>query len=155
MKVLVISDSHSHEQKVRAVIEKEKDCPFVFFLGDGLCDIEKCKDSFPDRRFIRVRGNNDIGFPDEYYAYRFIEGNTVVATHGHMDSVRCSFHSLISRAVSVRANVVFYGHTHRADVYRDPGSGVVLINPGALVNGRYAVVTLDKNGVDAELKALE
>ena len=154
MKVLVVSDSHSFEQHLREVLLKEKDCPVVFHLGDGMSEVERLKDSFPEKKFIYVKGNNDRNSDGEYYAYKYIEGNTIIATHGHLDSVNYSLYDLFSRAESVRANVALYGHTHKQNMQYDSYSGIYAINPGALCSGQYAVLSLTKDGVDVNFKRL-
>lgn len=152
MKILVVSDSHGDEASLRGVLIKEKDCKIVFHLGDGLKELERCKDAFPEKQFIYVRGNNDWSSNADVYAYKYIEGNTIIATHGHCDRVKYSLYDLYSRAESVRANVALYGHTHKQDVQFDSYTNVYAINPGCLYNGQYAVVTLTKDGVDVSFK---
>ncbi|MCM1545208.1 MAG: YfcE family phosphodiesterase [Ruminococcus sp.] len=154
MNVLLISDSHGCTNNLKAAIEKEPQCGLVIFLGDGLRDLERCKPYFPDKKFLCVKGNNDYGYNDEPVAYKYIETNTVVYTHGHTFGVKYSLSDLIDHAAAVRANVAFYGHTHKANVQFDAYKGVYLVNPGALCDGKYAVVTLGKNGADAQLKTL-
>lgn len=154
MKVLVVSDSHSYEHFLREVLLKEKDCPVVFHLGDGLTELERQKDNFPEKQFYYVKGNNDWTSDVDYYAYKHIEGNTIIATHGHLDRVRSSLYDLYSRAESVRANVALYGHTHKQDMQYDSYSGVYAINPGALCEGHYAVLSLTKEGVEVDFKRL-
>lgn len=152
MNVLVVSDSHGSSVNFSHALEREKDCPLVFFLGDGEADFEKMKLRFPERSFIGVRGNNDYCSTLEEFAYRHIEGNTLVMCHGHTIGVKRSLHPLLEKAESVRANVALYGHTHRSDVFFDSYSGVYAINPGALFNGNYAVLTLSKDGVCVKFK---
>ena len=152
MKVLVVSDRHGMVSVLVRMIERESDCKTVFFLGDGARDIEYCKNLFPDRQFIAVRGNNDWGSDFEDEAYKYIEGNTVIAVHGHNFSVRYGLSDLAAKAESVRANVAFYGHTHIAKTTFL--GGVCLINPGAVCEESYAVVSLTKDGPVPELKRL-
>lgn len=147
-----MSDSHSNQAFLRRAVEREKDCKYVFFLGDGLNDIQKIKGDFPDRTFICVKGNNDFGSERDTEAYRYLCGHTIVATHGHKQNVRSWHYGLIDLAVSVRADVVFYGHTHRRDFFTDASSGVYMINPGAACSGSYAVVFLEKGTVDVSFR---
>ena len=91
MRVLLLSDSHGCSARLRYVLKTESDCPIVFFLGDGIQDLMRVKDSLPARKYVVVRGNND--WNSEYtcyedFAYQYIEGHTVVATHGHRVSIR-------------------------------------------------------------------
>lgn len=149
-----MSDSHSSVAYLKRAIEKEKDCKYIFFLGDGLSDIEKVKGDYPDRSFICVKGNNDFAFEKDTEAYKYLCGHTIVATHGHKQNVRSWHYGLIELALSVRADIVFYGHTHRSDFYTDASAGVYLINPGAVCGGKYAVVSLEKGAVDVSFRSI-
>ena len=153
MRVLVLSDSHGHRRRMCRVLEQEADCPVVFFLGDGLSDLEKAKEAFPARKFVAVRGNCDpAGEYTSYddFAYRFIEGHTIVATHGHRAAVRYGLHDLLEKAKGVRADLALYGHTHRPS--QETRDGVLLVNPGALCDGAYAILTLTKQTADVTFR---
>lgn len=152
MDVLVVSDSHGIVNNLTRIIGRETECKTVFFLGDGARDIESCKKRYPDRSFICVRGNNDWGSEEETEAYKYIDGNTVVAVHGHLFGVRYGLGELTQKAESVRANVAFYGHTHIPDIQYL--GGICLVNPGAVCDGRYAVVSLNRDGPFPTLKSL-
>lgn len=152
MKALVVSDSHGSEANFSCAIEREKDCPLIFFLGDGANDLEKMKLRFPEKTFIAVKGNNDYFSDLEEFAYKFVEGNTIILCHGHTVGVKRSLYPLLEKAESVRANVALYGHTHRSDVFYDSYGGIYAINPGAVFNGNYAVLTLTKDGVNVKFK---
>lgn len=151
MKVVVISDSHGFSNNIYYVLSRHKDVNTVIFLGDGLRDIEKAQEWFPLHNFICVKGNNDFYSAEDTVAYRHFEGTTVVMTHGHLYNVRYNRRELISHAEGVMANLALYGHTHRADDYTDEITGIRVINPGALCDGRYAVLTFEKGEVKAEL----
>ncbi len=149
MRVLLISDSHGAVRRMQATIEREADCKTVFFLGDGLSDLARIRAGFPDRTFIAVRGNND--WETEYtsyddFAYKYLEGHTVIATHGHRVSVRSTLTDYLEKAQGVLTDIALYGHTHRQD--QQTRSGVLFVNPGALCDGKYAVLTLTKTQTD-------
>ncbi len=152
MKALVLSDSHGRTENLSAALEREKDCELVFFLGDGEEDLERVRPRFKDRKFIAKRGNNDYFSTFDDFAYKYVDGNTVVACHGHTLGVKRSLLPLIEKAESVRANVALYGHTHRTGCYYDRLSDIYVINPGALCSGSYAVLKLEKGAVDVQFK---
>ncbi len=154
MKALVFSDSHGATNAAIELLTREKDCPVVFFLGDGARDFARLKEIFPDRQFIGVRGNNDFHCSLETEAYKHIDGVTLMACHGHIFDVRYTLSSLLKKAEGVRAHIALYGHTHRADMYNDPVTGICAINPGALCEKRYCVLTLEKGQFDVEFKSL-
>ena len=151
MRVLVLSDSHGSARRMRAVLEKEADCGVVFFLGDGLNDLERVRKDFPDRTFVAVCGNNDWG--SEYtsyddFAYKYLEGHTIIATHGHRVAVRFTLTDLLAKAQGVMADVALYGHTHRQNT--ETRAGVLFVNPGALCDGKYAVLDLTETQTNVQ-----
>ena len=154
MKVLVFSDSHGAAESVREMLRREEDCSVVFFLGDGIDQAERLRDTYKDKKFILVRGNNDWYSQADTEAYKYIEGVTLMACHGHKFNVRFSLRELLSSAQSVRANVVLYGHTHKSGLYNDPVTGICAVNPGALCEGKYAVLTIERGGFDVDFKAI-
>ena len=154
MKVLVFSDSHGAVNLAEEMLNKEKDCSFVFFLGDGIDEAEKMRDRYKDKKFILVKGNNDWHSQVDTEAYKYIDGLTIMSCHGHKFNVRFSLRSLPNAAESVRANIALYGHTHKSAMYNDPITGICAINPGALCDGKYAVLTIEKRAFDIEFKSV-
>ena len=154
MKILVFSDSHGAFNLADEMLYKEKDCSTVFFLGDGISEAEKLKDIFKDKKFFIVKGNNDWYSQADTEAYKYVEGVTIMACHGHRFNVRFSLRDLLTSAQSVRANIALYGHTHKSGMYNDPVTGICAINPGALCDGKYAVLTVEKGGFDIDFKTL-
>ena len=147
-KILVFSDSHGRAEYVMRILDKEPDCQTVFFLGDGMGEVERVIPMYPDKKFIAVKGNNDFQYYAEPYAYKHIDGVTFMACHGDMLSVRYTLRDLFNKAHSVRANVALYGHTHVKNVAYDSYSGVCAVNPGALCDGNYCVIEVDKGKYD-------
>lgn len=154
MKVLVFSDSHGALPFANEILRKESECETVFFLGDGIDEAEKMRDRYPDKKFIIVKGNNDWYSQADTEAYKYIDGVTIMACHGHKFNVRFALRDLLASAQSVRANVALYGHTHKSGMYNDPVTGICAINPGALCEGKYAVLTVEKGTFDVEFKSL-
>ena len=154
MKALVFSDSHGALNAAIEMVTREKDCLTVFFLGDGARDLQRLIELFPDRKFIAVKGNNDFHSSLETEASNHFEGVTIMSTHGHIFDVRYTLSSLLKKAQSVRAHVALYGHTHKADMYNDPVTGVCAINPGALCERKYCVLTFEKGQFDIEFKSI-
>ena len=147
MQILLLSDSHGHTARLRRVLEQEAACGSVFFLGDGLRDLERVQSDFPDRAFTAVCGNNDWNAAGSYddFAYKYVAGHTIVATHGHRAAVRYTLHDLAAKAQSVRADIALFGHTHRQ--MQETVGGVLCVNPGALCSGQYAVLELTENEI--------
>lgn len=154
MKVLVFSDSHGALPFANEILRKESECETVFFLGDGIDEAEKMRDRYTDKKFIIVKGNNDWYSQADTEAYKYIDGVTIMACHGHKFNVRFALRDLLTSAQSVRANVALYGHTHKSGMFNDPVTGICAINPGALCEGKYAVLMVEKGTFDVEFKSL-
>ena len=61
--------------------------------------------------------------------------------HGHGQDVKYSDDKLSYSAGEQRCGIALFGHTHVP--YAGYEGGVLLINPGALMDGRYGELTLD------------
>lgn len=144
MKVLVLSDSHGAVHFLRRILETEPEAEIVFFLGDGLGDIEKVKPDYPDKKFITVKGNNDFYYQENREAYKYIDGVTIMACHGDAFGVRSTLRDLINKTASVRGNLALYGHTHQRNLYNDAATGIFAVNPGAVCEGQYCVLDIEK-----------
>ena len=144
MKVLVLSDSHGAVHFLRRILDTEPEAEIVFFLGDGLSDIEKVKPHYPIKKFICVKGNNDFYYQENKEAYKHIDGVTIMACHGDAFRVRSTLRELINKTASVRGNLALYGHTHQRNLYSDAATGIFAVNPGAVCDGRYCVLDIAK-----------
>ena len=103
---------------------------YVFHLGDFYDDFVDYAYALKDKAF-QVYGNCDYR-AGETGAEKIveIEGVKILATHGHLYGVKQSREKLIGRAEEVGATLVFYGHTHVAEIYEK--NGITLVNPGCL-----------------------
>ena len=138
MKCIVFSDSHGTLSVMRRAIKMNMDAEVVFFLGDGLSDLEAIATEFPDKFFVAVRGNCD------YYAtFRSqtvpitdsitIDGFKILLTHGHAYDVKYSLDRLGYLALSEGADIVLFGHTHHPfeQYVSDCDHPYYLFNPGS------------------------
>ena len=153
MKVLVFSDSHGRKELLDRMLYKEPDCKEVIFLGDGVKDVEAVKEFYPDKKFTCVKGNNDWDYTVSSEAYKHFDGVTLLACHGDVYGVRSTLRSLFSKAASVMADLALYGHTHVVYETKDPLTGVVAVNPGALCDGHYCVIDFSKGNFTVENKS--
>lgn len=142
MKALVISDSHSSYEKMRELFRSTQ-CSAVIFLGDGLRDADRLYDISGPIPVYRVRGNCDMYAPDAFDEQMlFLGGKKIFITHGHRYGVKNGYGALLSAATLKKADAVLFGHTHRR--FYENIDGIILANPGALVNGRYAVLDIER-----------
>ena len=134
MKIIVYSDSHGCRTKVRHMLEKEKDADFCFFLGDGLTEAQDMAEMYPHIKHIMVKGNCDYYSQLDTVAYKYIDGLTFVACHGHEYNVQGGLDALVSEAKAHGCQIALYGHTH---MYRtEHTDGVYVMNPGAVDSPR-------------------
>lgn len=153
MKILVFSDSHGNGMLVDRMILREPDCKEIIFLGDGLEEVEEIKAFHPDRKFTVVKGNNDFEFTKSKEAYKYFDGVTVFACHGDTYDVRSTLYYVFKKAESVMAGLALYGHTHIPKTVTDPSTEITAVNPGALCNGKYCVIEIEKGSFTVNHKS--
>ncbi len=153
MKILVFSDSHGHIQPmIDAIFQFSPDA--VFHLGDLAGDGNKLHARCPDLPFYQVSGNCDsvyCDYPPENVARMC--GKTIFFCHGHTLSVKLSLSEARSRAASLGADVLLFGHTHRP--FLENTGRYILLNPGAARDSCFALLELEPEApVRAQLLAL-
>lgn len=151
MKLCVISDSHLCRERLQQAVRAEEDCDAFIHLGDLAVDAEYLK-RLTDRPVYAVRGNCDLGSALSAEQTLDLEGIRLLLCHGHERRVKTELYPLLLRAREIGAQIALFGHTHIP--LRVQEEGVLLLNPGALKDGRYALLTLEAGSVTAELKRL-
>jgi len=141
MKALVLSDSHGATRTLQALmerLEREGKPDALLYCGDGLSDIMHYRAWCP--AFYAVRGNCDFTAPPDVAAELTarVGGVEVLLAHGNGYHVKRSLETLNWRAREVEARVVCFGHTHQPVV--EWHHGVLMLNPGALKDGKYAML---------------
>lgn len=126
-KIVVISDTHRNKQALAKLADIMFESDYVFHLGD-------CYDDFMDYAYalkekaFQVHGNCDWGSDTEIVTE--IEGHKILATHGHEYGVKQTRDKLYRRAKELGCDLVFYGHTHVAEI--ETVKGITFINPGCM-----------------------
>lgn len=147
MRLLALSDSHGDVRSLLAALRLHTEADAVAFLGDGEADFmsEQVQLLLGDRIRLAVRGNCDLWplLPDEDIAV--LGGKTIYALHGHTKFVKYGTERLIEAAKKRRADVVLYGHTHKAKAFYE--EGLYLLCPGSIRNGDYGLVDITEGGV--------
>ncbi len=153
MKILVFSDSHGSTLFMRKALNMHKDTEAVFFLGDGLADVDTLAYMFPRVAWIAVRGNCDFsplfrGSEANEVESITLNGFKIVATHGHRYYAKHGTGALKRLARDVGADIVLFGHTHNPyeEYVSDDEHPYYLFNPGSAsgYSPSYGVITLDK-----------
>ena len=115
MELLIFSDSHGNADGIRQALMRQPRRPdAVCFLGDGVRDLDL--PALCEVAVYAVRGNCDWSRTEDVpWTERtlYLEGHTILLTHGHLHGVKSGLGGLISYAASVGADVVLFGHTHR------------------------------------------
>lgn len=129
MKILIVSDTHGHEENLEIVLEKTGPIDRLIHLGD----VEGQEDyiaAAADCPVHMVAGNNDF-FSDLPREEEFMLGkHHVLITHGHYYGVSMETDRLKEEARARGADIVMYGHTHRPEI--DEEENLTVLNPGSL-----------------------
>ena len=112
---------------MRAVRQQQPDA--VFHLGDCERDTQRLEKTFPDLPLYRVCGNCDREPVNPEVLQLTLDGVKFFLTHGHRYSVKYTLDALLNAAYFAGADIVLFGHTHRALCEQD--GGVWYLNPGA------------------------
>lgn len=150
MRVLIVSDTHGYEKNLMEVLKKEGKIDKLIHLGDvedgkgRILDMINCPLEI-------VAGNNDYTSDESGEKLIRIGKWNVFLTHGHRYRIHYSEDTLYYKALSVGADIVMFGHTHRP-VIKYVGS-VMFVNPGSISQPRqenrlpsYIIMETDAGG---------
>lgn len=143
MKIFIFSDSHGSLGEMIDLIGQHSP-DMVLHLGDCSSDAEDLASIFPDLPLYFVPGNCD-GFTQ----YAPIQALTIgevklLFSHGHHWYVKRDYQQALLAGREQQANIVLFGHTHRALV-EEQADGLWLVNPGASPE-TYAVIHIQDSG---------
>lgn len=147
MRLLVFSDSHGTRSVVEKALDDHPEAAHVFFLGDGLRQMEETAALYTGRVYHMVAGNCDWGAAQKTLELLTLEGRRIFYTHGHLYHVKYGLGELLTAGRGRSADIILYGHTHAA--YTAYDEGVYIMNPGAArsVGGSYGIVDITPAGV--------
>jgi len=150
----IVSDSHDHGYWLERYLElcRRERYDAVFHLGDYDSDARWLERRL-EAPMIAVAGNCDIFSDRPRMARAAYGGHRLLAVHGHLQDVKYGYERLSYYAEEQQATIALFGHTHRA--YTGWLGSVLLLNPGALMDGRYAELTLDGERAVPYLKSLK
>ena len=143
MRILVLSDSHGFRGKLEQVLMKvESTGPLdaVVHLGDGYRDMRPYEEHLPPLYVTPGNCDGDRGTA----LYPELGGVRVFMTHGHHQQVKSGLHRLLAAAMDAQCAVALFGHTHKP--YCQEHLGLWLVNPGSVMDGHFAVLTIDSQG---------
>ncbi len=153
MNILVFSDSHGDDDIMASVVDRVRPDE-VLHLGDHFSDMVRLHRRFPEIPMQGVRGNCDApGSPDSLRLT--LAGTRIYLTHGHLQGVKEDLERLYFTALEAGAELVLFGHTHRALHTRE--GKVEFLNPGSVGRGwppSYGLLTLGEGPLRAEIVTL-
>lgn len=129
MKILIISDTHRHNENLESVLKKVSPIDMLIHLGD----IEGTEDYIEylvDCPVHMIAGNNDFFSKSPKELTIKIGKYNVLLTHGHLYNVSFGIEYIFNKAKERSLDIVMYGHTHSPVITRR--DGIVLLNPGSL-----------------------
>ena len=138
MKCIVLSDTHGYIDNAIEALRLNPDAEVVFFLGDGIEDIEFIADRYKSVAWLAVRGNCDRspifrGSMVKSVDSITLEGKKIVFTHGNLYGAKAGLGGLISLAREEGADILLFGHTHTpCEIYlSEYEKPFYLFNPGS------------------------
>ena len=141
MNILVFSDSHGNvDNMVRLTRSLRPDA--VFHLGDLLRDARALGRECPQVPMAAVPGNCDGWTMQPAEKCIALEGKTVLMSHGHTWGVKSGYGAAIARARKMNADILLFGHTHRA-YCEQLEDGLWVMNPGT-ARSSYGVITIQQ-----------
>lgn len=128
MLILILSDSHGNEKRLKEIVSRVE-ADHVIHCGDFCTE----KADLPSTSSTVVKGNCDfVDAPLEEEWER--EGYRFFVTHGHHYQVKTSLLRLRYRAQELGANIVCFGHSHFPLCQKV--RGILFINPGSITKPR-------------------
>lgn len=150
MKILVFSDSHNDITSMVRVVENNNP-DMIIHLGDNYNDAQMLKAKFPDTPFHNVVGNCD--FESAQSVKTFEVGNIkFFITHGHLYGVKTRMDKLIKKGHEEQADIVLFGHTHKAYLRKE--NGMWVLNPGIInkiFTSSYAQIMIENGQADCKI----
>lgn len=131
---------------VRAVRQQQPDA--VFHLGDCERDTQRLEKEFPDLPLYRVCGNCDREPVNPEVLQPTLDGVKFFLTHGHRYSVKYTLDALLNAGYFAGADIVLFGHTHRA--VNETMQGLYVVNPGTAGVGAactYACIETENGAI--------
>lgn len=147
MRILVVSDSHGDEGMLRRALLSQPTAEIVIHLGDGEQEVSRVKPHFPEKMFLQVRGNCDWASTLPVTGEYTVDGVKIFYTHGHGYGVKSGLYNAVCAAREQKAQVLLFGHTHRA--LTDYDDGLHIMNPGSLSGwmGSYGTLDITPQGI--------
>ena len=138
----------------RAILSQPK-AEIVIHLGDGEQECARTKAHFPEKMFLQVRGNCDWASALPTEGEYTVDNVRIFYTHGHAYGVKSGLYTAVCAAREHKAQVLLFGHTHKA--LTDYEDGLHIMNPGSLSgwNGSYGTLDITPQGIVTNIVRLQ
>lgn len=150
MKIILVSDTHGREEKLKGVLKKTGKPDAVFHMGDSERGQEYMENVVGCPLYM-VRGNCDYGISLPEKLVVDMGGHRFYISHGDREWVNSDLIRLRENARMNNADVALFGHTHKAVI--DYNEGITAVNPGSLTQPRpwgsdptYILMEIDDKG---------
>ena len=153
VKLAVISDSHWGQVHLEMFLRvaRAENFDAILHLGDGISDAKRLAKELTTEVHY-VAGNCDPRFSCDR-ELRLTYGDVrILMVHGDLYNVKYDNGPLSYYAEEAGAQVALFGHTHQP--FASYVGRVLMVNPGALKDGRYAVLQIDRGQAVPFLKEL-
>lgn len=129
MKILIVSDSHRHNENIQLILDKVKPVDLLVHCGDAEGS-EYAIGEMAGCPMMIVTGNNDFfsSLPKELEFE--LQKYKVWLTHGHYYNVSMGPERIIEEAKAKGVDIVMFGHTHKPVVKRS--GDIIAVNPGSI-----------------------
>jgi len=154
--------SDSHNVILNSQIEdikKEGVFDLLIHCGDKYNDAEKFAEKLHIEKVLNVPGNCDFIISGQKATIiREIEGKSFLITHGHTHNVKLNLNKLKDYAKKNKADIVLYGHTHKAQ--NEFIDNILYFNPGSTIfpkDGRasFGVIEITKDSFNSRIVPLD
>jgi putative phosphoesterase len=152
LKILVFSDSHRSRSGMYEAVELHNPDQIIH-LGDLVEDAEELSYVYPKLPVCMVPGNCDGWTMLPAKKLITLAGKRILLSNGHLWGVKSGYAAAIADARTARADVLLFGHTHRA-YCEQLEDGLWVMNPGASRSG-YGLITIDRDRLDCRILPLE
>lgn len=154
MRILILSDSHENINTMKKAVHRTEPDQIIH-LGDYYRDGEALKKEFPLLPVAQVIGNcdlYDLSAKGKDQLILTLDGHRILLSHGHRYHVKSSLLSLSYAAREAEAELCLFGHTHVPLL--EKSDGLILLNPGSIGSGDFAVVETDDGTLRCALLSL-
>lgn len=121
----------------------------VIHLGDMIDDAEEVSCAYPKLPFCMVPGNCDPWSTEPLKKQITLSGVSILLSHGHLWGVKQSYHAAYADALACGAQILLFGHTHKA-LCQKTESGLWVMNPG-MSRSSYGLIQISDGTVQCSV----